>query len=346
MRASNLVVVETIPESLRASHAAAGNSGSWPHNGAERIVMDRADAEELVEHDPEWSEILEGEDPADYGDNDETMKEITDEQIEALRSEAAQAGDTLQVALCDVALASGLTDMAEVGEHRAELETLGVVPEHVDADVKARKLCAQAIADDEPTTTRDEQIDNMELIIEQQLRVIEGLERKTNLLRRCIEEGHDMHDGLIAPRICHRCGYIPRELCARADVRDQTTLEEQWWAWHDEDYSRWEYETVQEAEIACAAWVRGESDVGPDRNRDDGDDEQETMYHLDNGPPHPLAYLMRRAARDCRTQDLEALRIWATDPARKSGDRWLSPLRYRYGTSAGQPRLVVTVAKQ
>jgi hypothetical protein len=190
MKASDLVVVETIPESLRASHAAAGNSGVWPGNGAERVVMDRADAEDLVEHDPEWSEILESEDPADY-------------------------------------------------------------------------------ANDESTTIRDEQIDDLELTIEQQQRAIEWLEEKTGLLRRCIEEGHDMHDGLIAPRICHRCGYIP-SVTNRDDAQAQaqTTLEEQWWGWHDKDYSRWDYETVQEAEIACAAWVRGESDVGPDRNRD------------------------------------------------------------------------------
>jgi hypothetical protein len=123
---------------------------------------------------------------------------ITDEQIETLRSEAARAGDTLQVALCDVALANGLTDMVEVGEHRAELETLGVVPEHIDADVRARELCTKAIA----------------------------------------------------------------------DAQAQTALEEQWWAWHDEDYDR-TYATMQEAEAACAAWVRGESDVGPDRDCDD-----------------------------------------------------------------------------
>jgi hypothetical protein len=126
------------------------------------------------------------------------MRDVTDEQIEILRSEASQAGDTLQVALCDVALASGLTDMAEVGEHRVELETLGIVPEHVDADVKAREFCAKAIAD--------------------------------------------------------------------AQVR--TTLEEKWWAWHDENYHRM-YATVQEAVTACQAWVRGESDVGPDRDHDD-----------------------------------------------------------------------------
>jgi hypothetical protein len=128
------------------------------------------------------------------------MREVTDYQIETLRNEAAQAGDTLQVALCDVALASGLTDMAEVGEHRAELETLGIVPEHIDADVRARELCAQAVAN------------------------------------------------------------------ARIEVQD---LKARWWAWHDESYERWVYATTEDAEAACAAWVRGESDVGPDRDCDD-----------------------------------------------------------------------------
>jgi hypothetical protein len=67
----DLVVVETIPMYLRVSHAAANNSGVWPYNGAQRIVMDRPSAEELVEHDPRWSEILEDEDPADYYTDDE-----------------------------------------------------------------------------------------------------------------------------------------------------------------------------------------------------------------------------------------------------------------------------------
>lgn len=71
MKTSDRVVVETIPKHLRASHTAAGNSGTWPHNGALRVVMNRADAEELVEHDPQWSVILEGEDPADYTDDEQ-----------------------------------------------------------------------------------------------------------------------------------------------------------------------------------------------------------------------------------------------------------------------------------
>jgi hypothetical protein len=57
--------------------------------------------------------------------------------------------------------------------------------------------------------TRDEQINNMEIIIEKHMLTIEQLERKIVLLRRCIEEGHDMRDGHIAPKICYRCGHIP-----------------------------------------------------------------------------------------------------------------------------------------
>jgi hypothetical protein len=69
-----------------------------------------------------------------------------------------------------------------------------------------------------------------------------------------------------------------------------------------------------------------------------------TMYHLDGGPLRSLQYLLQRAARHCRTQDLEALRYWAEDPKRRDGDKWVSPLRYAYGTAEGQPRLVVTAA--
>jgi len=35
-----------------------------------------------------------------------------------------------------------------------------------------------------------------------------------------------------------------------------------WWAWHDEDQSRWS-STEDEAEDRCAAWTRGETDDGP-----------------------------------------------------------------------------------
>jgi hypothetical protein len=75
-----------------------------------------------------------------------TADTITDRQIWALRDEAAAAGDEAQVIICDIALASGLADMIDPGEHRAALRALGIIPEHVDADVRARAECARVIA--------------------------------------------------------------------------------------------------------------------------------------------------------------------------------------------------------
>jgi hypothetical protein len=49
----DLVLVETMPEHLRASHEAAGNHGVWPHNGAERFVTDRASVVE-----DQWTRIV------------------------------------------------------------------------------------------------------------------------------------------------------------------------------------------------------------------------------------------------------------------------------------------------
>lgn len=67
--ASETVVVEWMPEYLRASHAAAGNSGRWPANGALRLRVQRYCAE-LLTHEPtedgecgepsEWARIVEG----------------------------------------------------------------------------------------------------------------------------------------------------------------------------------------------------------------------------------------------------------------------------------------------
>ena len=50
------VVVEWMPEYLRASHDAAGNSGSYPHNGAERLHVCAACADLLLED--EWCRRL------------------------------------------------------------------------------------------------------------------------------------------------------------------------------------------------------------------------------------------------------------------------------------------------
>lgn len=40
----DVVLVQTFPMWLRASHAAAGNRGEYPHNGAIRVLMDRENA--------------------------------------------------------------------------------------------------------------------------------------------------------------------------------------------------------------------------------------------------------------------------------------------------------------
>jgi len=72
--------------------------------------------------------------------------EITDEQIAQLRAEAAQAGDLVMTAICDVALASQLDEIAEIdGSVRSELERRGIIPERVGADVLARAECERVI---------------------------------------------------------------------------------------------------------------------------------------------------------------------------------------------------------
>jgi len=78
-----------------------------------------------------------------------TAATITDSQIRRLRREAAAAGDDLQVLICRIALASGLTETVDPGDHRSALESLGIIPEHIDADVRARAECASVIADAE-----------------------------------------------------------------------------------------------------------------------------------------------------------------------------------------------------
>lgn len=74
---------------------------------------------------------------------------VTDEQIDSLMTSAGQAGDQLQVAIC--AIATGRTDDDDyariIGEQRRGLERLGIIPEHIDADVRARSECAKVIAD-------------------------------------------------------------------------------------------------------------------------------------------------------------------------------------------------------
>jgi len=54
----DLITVEYMPEYLRGSHEAAGNAGSWPHNGACRIRATEECAARMIEHDGEWCEIV------------------------------------------------------------------------------------------------------------------------------------------------------------------------------------------------------------------------------------------------------------------------------------------------
>lgn len=53
--ARDTVVVEWMPEWLRESHRAAGNSGVYPHNGAIRVRVSRQCAADLA---GEWCEIV------------------------------------------------------------------------------------------------------------------------------------------------------------------------------------------------------------------------------------------------------------------------------------------------
>jgi phage gp45-like len=60
-----MVVVEYMPEAIRETHIAAGNSGVYPHNGSIRVAVELECAERAVEIDGEWVEIVD-DDPADY----------------------------------------------------------------------------------------------------------------------------------------------------------------------------------------------------------------------------------------------------------------------------------------
>lgn len=72
---------------------------------------------------------------------------VTRKQIHTLRTEAREAGDEITVAICDVALAAWLGEIAVIDESvRSDLERLGIVPEHVGADLAARAKIAEMLA--------------------------------------------------------------------------------------------------------------------------------------------------------------------------------------------------------
>ena len=52
------VVVEYMPEYLRASHKAAGGAGVYPYDGSVRIRCEKSCAESIVEHDADWAWIV------------------------------------------------------------------------------------------------------------------------------------------------------------------------------------------------------------------------------------------------------------------------------------------------
>lgn len=64
---TNLVVLETMPEHHRGSHRGARNFGLYPHNGAQRVVVDRDTAEQIVADDADsYDHIVDGADVSKY----------------------------------------------------------------------------------------------------------------------------------------------------------------------------------------------------------------------------------------------------------------------------------------
>lgn len=55
---ADTVLVEWMPEEHRSSHSAAGNRGSYPHNGAQRIRVARECAKMMLVHDGAWCEEM------------------------------------------------------------------------------------------------------------------------------------------------------------------------------------------------------------------------------------------------------------------------------------------------
>lgn len=71
---------------------------------------------------------------------------ITTGQIRKLRSEAIKTGNRLQVSICDVALTRGLDTVAEYPDDlRSDLVALGIIPEHIGADMEAREVCDRVV---------------------------------------------------------------------------------------------------------------------------------------------------------------------------------------------------------
>lgn len=54
---SDIVLVEAMPRHLRASHAAAGHRGTYPHNGAKRWLVERRAAVAACDGEDDWVRI-------------------------------------------------------------------------------------------------------------------------------------------------------------------------------------------------------------------------------------------------------------------------------------------------
>lgn len=55
---SETVIVEYMPEHIRASHAHAANSGFYPMNGAVRVRVEKSCAALITENEPEWASVV------------------------------------------------------------------------------------------------------------------------------------------------------------------------------------------------------------------------------------------------------------------------------------------------
>jgi hypothetical protein len=56
--ADEMTTVEWMPEHLRSSHDACGNSGSWLHNGSLRLRVEHSCANQLMQEEPDWCRKL------------------------------------------------------------------------------------------------------------------------------------------------------------------------------------------------------------------------------------------------------------------------------------------------
>jgi hypothetical protein len=90
-------LIEYMPEHLRSSHRAAGNSGRYPHNGAERVYVE-GDIQASELH-PNWASVVEDGVSLEYipeQDRGDLLPYVPDEALAPVRDlddELACAGD-------------------------------------------------------------------------------------------------------------------------------------------------------------------------------------------------------------------------------------------------------------